>query len=145
MVPQNLVDQKLFTFFLTQEIHKATRLQYPLCVLCLAPDLSRREITSTLIDRLARVSITQLRATDLVARLDTSGVALLLIDAKTRNLTAILARVKGDLEAVPGLTLSGGGGCYPQTATSGSELFEQAVNLMTRAKADGGNRFYLPS
>jgi GGDEF domain-containing protein len=42
------------------------------------------------------------------------------------------------------LTLSAGGGCYPQTATSGSEVLQQALDQMSRAKAEGGNRLYLP-
>jgi hypothetical protein len=41
-------------------------------------------------------------------------------------------------------TLSAGGGCFPQTAGSGTELLGQAVDLMTRAKGEGGNRLYLP-
>ena len=145
MTPQNLVDRRLFTFVLSHEIHKATRLQYPLSVLCLSPDRLRRETPAAFIRRLAELSVSQIRMTDLATSLDSSAIALLLIDAETRDLPGILGRLKGGLEAVSGLTVSGGGGCYPQTATKANELLQQSVELMTRAKADGGNRLYLPS
>ena len=145
LAPQNLVDLRPFTFILTQEIHKATRLQYPVSILCLTPDRLRRETPPTFITRLGELSISQVRATDLATTLDSSAIALLLVDAEIWSLPGIVGRLKGGLEMIPGMTVSGGGGCYPQTATNGNELLQQAVDLMTRAKADGGNRLYLPS
>ena len=101
---------------------------------------------------MARVATSQLRATDLGSALPPASVTLLLIDAELRNLQGILERLRAALEplslpALPKgqpLTLSAGGGCYPQTATTGSELLQQALDLMSRAKAEGGNRLYLP-
>lgn len=142
MVPHNLVDQGLFQFILNREIHTATRLQYPLSLLCLTPDRPRGAASPASLTRLAALLVSQLRATDLAARLDSSGVALLLVDAETRTLPTILERLKGGLEGL--VTVSGGGGCYPQTASTGRELLQQAVELMTRAHAEGGNRLYLP-
>ncbi len=142
MVPHNLVDQGLFQFILNREIHTATRLQYPLSLLCLTPDRPLGAAPSASLSRLATLFVSQLRATDLAARLDASGVALLLVDAETRTLPRILERLKGGLEGL--VTLSGGGGCYPQTATTGRELLQQAAALMTRAHAEGGNQLYLP-
>ena len=133
----------LFTFILNQEIHKATRLQYPVSILCLSPDLARDAATSSFLERLAKQALTQIRATDLATKLG-SNVALLLIDAEACNLPGILKRLKEGLELTPGLTLSAGGGCYPQTATCGSALVRQAVEQVGGAKATGGNQLQLP-
>ena len=141
----NVVGRRLFTFILSQEIHKATRLQYPLSILCLTPDLEGRATSASFTDRLARLSAAQVRATDLAASLGPASVAILLIDAETRNLTGIFRRLTEGLELLPAPTLSGGGGCYPQTATGGGELLEQAIELMRRAKAEGGDRLSLPT
>ena len=142
--PPNVVDQRQFTFTLNREIHKATRLQYPLSVLSLSPDLPRRKATPDFIRRLVMLAGSLIRSTDLATSYDASSVALLLVDAETQNLGRILARLKGGMELIPGLTLSAGGGCYPQTATSGEEAVQQAVELMARARAEGGNCLYLP-
>ena len=142
--PQNLVDRTLFTFVLNHEIHLATRLQYPVSLLCLTPDLTRGAVNPFLLSRLARQAVSQVRATDLIMKLDGQKVALLLADAETRNLPVILERVKEGLELNSPLTLSAGGGCYPQTATNAGELLRQAVKLTGRAKAEGGNRLCLP-
>jgi len=149
---QNLVDQRVFTLLLNHEIHKATRLQYCFSILCLTPDLPPEHADPTLTTQMATVAISHLRATDLASTLPPSCVTLLLIDAEARNLPGILQRLKGALEPLPLIlrgrdgrfTMSAGGGSYPQTATSGSELLRQAIDLMTQAKAGGGNQLYLP-
>ena len=140
----NVVNQRQFTFLLNREIHKATRLQYPLSVLSLSPDLPRRKATPDFIRHLVMLAGSLIRSTDLATSYDASSVTLLLVDAETQNLGRILARLKGGMELIPGLTLSVGGGCYPQTATSGEEAVQQAVELMARARAEGGNCLYLP-
>ncbi len=144
MDPQNLVDRKLFAWTLNQEIHKATRLQYPLSILCLTPDRILQGWHSSFLHRLAGRVAQHVRATDLVTSFDGHPIALLLVDAETRNLSGILKRIQEALGFLPPLTVSGGGGCYPQTASGGGELLHQAVDLMTRAKRDGGDRLYLP-
>ena len=141
--PQNLVGPGLFTFILDREIYKATRLQYPVSILCLSPDLAPPAATASFLERLATQAVTQMRATDLASKLG-SNIALLLIDAETRDLPGILKRLMEDLELTPGLTLSAGGGSYPETATSGSALIWQAVELVGGAKAKGGNQLHLP-
>jgi len=140
----NVVDRGLFTFSLNHEIHKAIRLRYPLSLLCLTPDRPRAEITSPLIHRLAALTASRVRATDLAASLDLSSVAILFVDAETRNLSGILDRLKEEIEPRLHLTVSAGGGCYPETASSEAELLEQAIELMRRAKAEGGDRLCLP-
>lgn len=150
--PQNFVGADLFGFVLGHEVRKATRLRYALSILCLTPDLPSADATPGVVQQLSRVATSQLRATDLGSALPPVSVTLLLIDAELRNLPGILERLRAALEPlslpalpkVQPLTLSAGGGCYPQTATTGSELLQQALDLMSRAKAEGGNRLYLP-
>jgi hypothetical protein len=40
---------------------------------------------------------------------------------------------------------SAGGSCYPRTATRAEDMLRQAVDLMGRAKVEGGNRLYVAS
>lgn len=135
----------LFTFSLHHEIHKAIRLGYPLSLLCLTPDRPLGMISSPLIQRLATVIARRVRATDLAASLDPSTVAVLFVDAEARNLSGILDRLKEELEPGLHLTVSAGGGSYPETAFGGAELLQQAIGLMRRAKVEGGNRLCLPT
>ena len=140
---EGLVDENLFTFLLRHEVHKATRLQYYLSVLSLTPDLPPREPTlGALTTQLGRIAIRHLRATDVAAVLSPSCLAFLLVDAEIRNLKGIFQRLKEALGPSP-FTLSAGGACYPQTATKEGELVKQAMDLMARAKADGGDRLFL--
>lgn len=141
--PKNFVDEGLFTFLLNHEVHKATRLRYPISILCLHPDLPPGEPTPAFTNELARAAVRHIRLTDVVSILPPSYVALLLIDAEAGNLKGILERLRETL-GPRGLTFSAGGGCYPQTATNAKELLQQAVERMKRAKAEGGNRLYLP-
>ncbi len=143
--PQNAVGPKLFTLVLSQEIHKAIRLQYPVSLLCLTPDHPPTKITSPLIHRLAALTARRIRATDLAATVDPSTVAILFVDAETRNLEGILNRLREELEPGLGLTVSAGGGCYPETAFGGAQLLQQAIELMRRAKVEGGDRLCLPT
>lgn len=101
---------------------------------------------------MARVVLGHLRATDLASTFPSTCVVALLIDTDARNLPGILDRLKEALEPFSvgargrerHFTLSAGGGSYPQTSSSGGELFRQAVDLMAQAQAQGGNRLYLP-
>lgn len=149
---QNLVDEKLFVFLLEYEVHKAIRFQYPLSILCLAPDLPPTD-ASPLANQLARVAVRHVRATDAASILPPSNVALLLVDAEARNVAAILQRLRQAFEPLPlpatrkerRLTFSAGAGCYPRTAANGRELIVQALDLMKRAKTEGGDRLYVAS
>ena len=151
--PQNFVGAEVFSFSLSHEVQMATRLQYCLSILCLTPDLGPSEATPPLTEQMAKVAISCLRATDLASTLPPASTMLLLIDADLPALPGIFQRLKDALQPllVPArpkehrLTLSGGGGCYPPTATSASGLLQQALELMSRARADGGDRLYLPA
>lgn len=143
--PQNLVEPRLFSFALHHEIHQATRLRYFLSLLCLTPDLPPSKATRPLLKRVARLSISRLRATDLATSLGGGSVRILLVDAETKNLPEILRRIKEGVESLARLTLSAGGACYPQTTGSEEGFVQQATDLMDLARAEGGDRLYLPS
>jgi hypothetical protein len=149
-----VLDEGLLVFLLTLEVNKAIRLQYCLSVFCLAPDLPMGEVAPTLLNRLAEAAICQLRATDVAASFPAPHcVMLLLVDANARALPGIFQRLITALEATPlngkregqRFTFSAGGGCYPQTAANGNELLRQAMDLLVRAKSNGGDRLYLPA
>jgi GGDEF domain-containing protein len=149
---RNLVREPLFRYLLDLEVEKAIRLQYCVSVVCLTPDLPEGAVDPALTRHVVRVAMTRLRRTDLATILAGDGAALLLIDADTRALPGILDRTanlmeaggrrfaRGDLQ----VSVSAGGGCYPETATGGTELFRQARSLMARARREGGDRLYLP-
>lgn len=142
---QNLVEEAFFTFLLYREIHKATRLQYCLSLLCFTPDARRGTVDRAFLDRLARLSLAELRATDFGTCLEPSCVALLLVDADIKNLKGIFHRIQQGVEPMMRQSLSAGGGCFPQTATTGSDLVKQAVDFMVRAKDEGGDRLKIPA
>jgi GGDEF domain-containing protein len=147
-----LVDRALFDRLLNIEVHKAGRFLYAVSVVCLTLDDPKGTAEPRFWDSLARLCLNELRATDVVASVNSGVAGILLVGAETQDLPGILARVRPTLEGLIGeagrhdlYTLSAGGGCYPHTAKNGSELLEQAVELMNRAQTDGGNRAYLPS
>jgi hypothetical protein len=150
--PVNFVDERTFSLVLHLEFHKATRLRYCFSVLCVTPDLDG-DTTPDVFPRLARVAVRHLRAPDLVTRLKGVGLALLLIDAEPRSLEGIVRRVQDGLalhqigvkRRASDVTLSAGGACFPLTAQSSGAVVSQAVDLMTRAQRDGGNRLYVPA
>jgi len=147
-----LIDRALFDRLLNIEVHKAGRFLYAVSVLSLSLDQATETAELRFWDGLTKLGVNELRATDIVASLHSGVAAILLVGAETQDLPGILARVRPMLEGLIGTagrndfyTLSAGGGCYPHTAKSGSELLKQAVELMNRAQTDGGNRAYLPS
>lgn len=150
---QRCVEESVFRFLLDLEVPKAIRLQYCVSVLCLRPDLAAGTAGASVVRQIAQTALRPLRATDLATTFSVDSatcIALLLIDAETRTLPQILARVT-ELQALAvwaegaPLSWSAGGSCYPQTVSSGRDLLHQAVELMTCAKAEGGNRLCLPS
>ncbi len=148
---QNLVEERFFRFLVDLEVQKALRLQYPISVVWMTPDVPPEQIDPSLSQRVAELAIRQVRATDVIATLSQSSLGLLLIDAETWALPRIHQRLKEELEAhrlaVPGResreTWSAGASCYPQTATSGRDLLRQAIDLLAQAKGEGGDRLCL--
>jgi|SRR6267378_2765769 len=139
----HIVDNDVFRLLVDMEIRKAQRLRYWVSLICVdaEPDTSVPDVIPS--GAAARMVAPVIRSTDAVVARDASTVALLLIDAEASSLPTILQRLKAaGLETVP---WSAGGACYPQTATSAEELFDQALQMMTQAKQDGGRRFYVPT
>jgi hypothetical protein len=149
---RRIVDGDLFRFLIDLEIGKAGRLRYSVSVVCLAPDFPGK-LNQLFQKRLVKGVLSLLRATDIVAVFAENFLGLLLVDADPQSLPSIVARVKNELDAMtaasgeqgPRRTWSGGGASYPETATSGAHLLRQAFDLMVRARAEGGDRFYLPA
>jgi len=111
-----VVDHSLFRFVTALEIRKASRLQYPICVLTIqfgpgAGDLRR---TGESIRRLVR-------CTDLIAyQASGTGLQLLLIDAAPHDADVVIARLKEDLPRAEALDYRVRS--YPSTASSIEEL-----------------------
>jgi len=83
-----------------------------------------------------------LRRTDAVASWSQGWLALLLVAAETIHLPSILHRLTNRLDTAG---WSAGGTSYPRTATRTEDMLREAVNLMTKAREDGGNRLYVAS
>jgi hypothetical protein len=137
-----LVDEPLFRFLINFEIQKAQRLRYSISLVCLAI-----EPTTTGNGEASPVSVgerivTYLRGTDAVALSAQGWFAMLLVDAETTHLPAIFDRLTARLETAG---WSAGGSSYPRTAARAEDMLRQAIELLTRARGEGGNRLYVAS
>jgi len=136
-----LVDESLFAFLVDLEIQKAQRLRYSISLVCFAVEGvpgGNSESVPSVAEHIARY----LRATDAVSLGAGPWLALLLVDAESIHLPLILHRLTTHLEAN---AWSAGGSCYPRTASRAEDMLRQAVDLMDRAKVEGGNRLYVAS
>lgn len=149
---RKLVDEQLFRFLVYLETRKASRLRYCISVLYISVDGGPDDDGHLFTTHVAELAARHLRATDVVAALAPRSIGVLLVDAETPTLREIFSRATEPVRAAPvtfgglewQLTLSAGGACYPQSATTEQELLRQAANLMTRARAEGGGRLHLP-
>jgi hypothetical protein len=146
------ISETVFRHLLDLEVEKAARLRYRVSVVCLVPDLPPalqgqlpvRELS----EHVARIALGHLRRTDSATTFPDGSVGLLLIDADPRALTRIVGRAGGVTLggrarfAYRGETISvsGGGSCYPLTASTASALLLHAIELMRLAKEAGGDR-----
>jgi len=136
-----IVDSLGFRRLVDMEIQKAQRLRYCISLICIAAELRSSEMEQLAAPSLDEIISPHIRSTDVVACSAFPSLALLLIDAEVTNLPSIVRRLTTRLEM---FLWSAGGACYPSTATRAEELFDQALDLMMKAKRDGGNRLYLP-
>jgi hypothetical protein len=83
-----------------------------------------------------------LRSTDAVAPWTEGCLALLLPAAEPAHLPSILERRTARVEPI---ARSVGGSCCPRTAARANDMLRQAVDLLARAKAEGGNQLYVQS
>jgi GGDEF domain-containing protein len=137
-----LVDEVLFQLLIDFEIQKAQRLRYSISLVCFALQASRQGTGQTSAKSLAENVTRHLRSTDAVASWSQGWLSLLLIDAETTHLPAILERLTNRLDTAD---WSAGGTSYPRTATRSEDMLRQAVDLMTKAREEGGNRLYVAS
>ena len=136
-----LVDEALFRLLVEFEIQKAQRLRYSVSLVCFAAE-PRASGNGEMRASLAADVTRSLRGTDAVASWAQGWLLLLLIDAETTHLPSILDRLTARLQTAG---WSAGGSCYPRTAMRAEDMLRQAVDLMDRAKAEGGNRLYVAS
>jgi GGDEF domain-containing protein len=137
-----LVDEPLFRFLVDFEIQKAQRLRYSISLVCFAVEPSASGNGEASAASVADSVVRYLRGTDAVALWAQGWLAMLLVDAETTHLPAILNRLTTRLETVG---WSAGGSCYPRTAARADDMMRQAVELLTRAREEGGNRLYVAS
>jgi hypothetical protein len=137
-----LVDEVLFKFLVDFEIQKAQRLRYSVSLVCFALGPSARGNGQASAVPLAESVTRHLRGTDAVASWSQGWLSLLLVDAETTHLPAILDRLTSRLD-VGGW--SAGGTSYPRSAARADDLLRQAVDLMAKAKEEGGSRLYVTS
>lgn len=137
-----VVDGQLFRFLVDLEIQKAQRLRYCVSLMCLAGEVVSADEPKPSLPSLAEIVTRCIRGTDVVAPWAQASLALLLVDAETTHLPSILRRLTTRLETI---AWSAGGSCYPKTATQPDDMLRQAVDLMARAKEEGGNRLYVAS
>src|SRR5262245_23361453 len=137
-----LVDEVIFRRLIDFEIPKAQRLRYSVSLVCFAleqPMPGDAQVSSaSLAENVAR----HLRRTDAVASWSQGWLALLLVAAETIHLPSILHRLTNRLDTAG---WSAGGTSYPRTATRTEDMLREAVDLMTRAREEGGNRLYVAS
>jgi GGDEF domain-containing protein len=137
-----LVDESVFRFLVDFEIQKAQRLRYSVSLVCFAFEPSATGNGEASAASVAESIVRYLRGTDAVALWAQGWLAMLLVDAETTHLPAILNRLTTRLETVG---WSAGGSCYPRTAARADDMLRQAVDSLTRAREEGGNRLYVAS
>jgi len=137
-----LVDEPLFRLLVDLELQKARRLRYSVSVVCCSVESGSAGDAETSPRSVAAAVTRHLRGTDAVALWSQGWLSLLLIDAEATHLTAIFQRLMSRLETA---SWSAGGSTYPRTATRADEMLQQALELMGKAKREGGNRLYVGS
>src|SRR5262245_28631796 len=93
-----LVDEVLFKFLIDFEIQKAQRLRYSVSLVCFALESSNRGNGPASAAPLAEGLTRHLRGTDAVASWSQGWLSLLLVDAETIHLPAILDRLTSRLD-----------------------------------------------
>ena len=146
-----LVPERVFRYLLALEAQKALRFRYCVSLLCLEPDVQGAPARGVA-RQITRIVARLVRETDVAATLSASTVGILLVGAEPSTLAGILDRAGSAGEpSIPRfacgprvVSVSGGGGCYPFTASSATELLRQAIEFMGRARREGGARLLLP-
>jgi len=133
------VDASLFRFLVDSEMRKAQRLRYCISVICIFAKAVATELSSpgAGLDLFRR----QLRATDVVAPWPPASLAVLLIDAESEDIPAVVRRITAHIAEG---SWRAGGVSYPRAANPvADDMLRQAADLMQRAIRDPAKHLYL--
>src|SRR5262245_29807131 len=135
-----LVDESVFRFLVDFEIQKAQRLRYSVSIVCLTASSSSPGSGEVALSSLAEALTSCVRGTDALVVGSRGVLCILLVDAETSHLQAIVDRFRASLGS---MVWSAGGSCYPRTAARAEDMLRQAAALLARAQEEGGNRLYV--
>ena len=128
------VDPALFRILVDSEMRKAQRLRYSISVICVSAKAVATELS--FIDQFRG----QLRATDVVAPWPPASLVVLLIDAESGDIPAVMRRIT--LHLAEGSWWAGGVS-YPRATQVGDDMLRQAASLMERATHDPLKHLYI--
>ena len=129
------VDPALFRILVDSEMRKAQRLRYSISVICVsAQAVAAAELS--FIDQFRG----QLRATDVVAPWPPASLVVLLIDAESGDIPAVMRRIT--LHLAEGSWWAGGVS-YPRATQVADDMLRQAASLMEQAIQDPLKHLYL--
>ncbi|MHB8483324.1 MAG: diguanylate cyclase domain-containing protein [Nitrospiria bacterium] len=144
-----LVNHELFYYLLDLEVKRATRYSYFFSLLFIELD---QEDDPDTIDTVAKLILDEIREVDIVGKIEKKRFSALL-QAETKPTLDIAERIRGrilnysfDDEVSAGRqkrTISVGGACFPTHGTDASELNNQAIHFLEKARIEGGNRVYV--
>jgi hypothetical protein len=127
------VDAALFRLLVDIELRKAQRLRYCISVICVCAKLLSTELSAEglLLDHFRR----QLRTTDAIALWPPASLALLLVDADSGDIPAVMRRITTQLAEG---SWRAGAVSYPRRNWGVDEMLRQAARLMERALSEPG-------
>jgi hypothetical protein len=128
------LEPALFRLLVDSEIRKAQRLRYCISVICVSAKAVATE--SSFMDQFRG----QLRATDAVAPWPPSSLVVLLIDAESGDIPAVMQRIT--LHLAEG-SWGAGGVSYPRATQVADDMLRQATSLMERAIQDPIKHLYI--
>ncbi len=146
-----VVDEDTFELVTELEIRKAVRLQYYVSLLTITPDADTGEIpdAEALARQLAPIISQQLRGTDLIGvSADSPQLHVLLINAHLDSLSVVIQRLSEEVSRhvfqINGkrqaLNLAMGGACFPTTAGTRQDLFNQATAHVSPTRQNGSSQ-----
>jgi hypothetical protein len=124
------VDPALFRILVDSEMRKAQRLRYCISVICVSAKAVATELSF----------IDQLRATDVVAPWPPASLVVLLIDAESGDIPAVMQRITFHLKEG---SWGAGGVSYPRATQVADDMLRQAASLMERAIQDPTKHLYI--
>lgn len=132
------VDAALLRLLIDIELRKAQRLRYCISVICICANVISTEVCAdgVLLDHFRR----QLRTTDAIAHWPPASLALLLVDADSEHIPAVMRRITTQLAEG---SWRAGAISYPRSNWGVDEMLRRAAHLMERALSEPGEPLYL--